>query len=29
MTNAGENWEALYEWNQEIAHAFPEVSLGE
>lgn len=29
MTNAGENWEALYEWNQEIARAFPEVSLGD
>ena len=25
MTNATENWEALYEWNQEIARAFPEV----
>jgi CubicO group peptidase (beta-lactamase class C family) len=29
MTNAGENWEALYEWNQEIARAFPEVSFGD
>jgi len=27
MTNATENWEALYEWNQEIARAFPEVDL--
>lgn len=26
MTNATENWEALYEWNQEIARLFPEVS---
>lgn len=26
MTNAPENWEALYEWNQEIARLFPEVS---
>lgn len=25
MSNAGENWEALYEWNQQIARAFPEV----
>ncbi len=25
MSNATENWEALYEWNQEIARAFPEV----
>lgn len=25
MTNATENWEALYEWNQEIARLFPEV----
>lgn len=25
MSNAGENWQALYEWNQEIARAFPEI----
>lgn len=25
MTNAPENWGALYEWNQEIARAFPPV----
>ena len=25
MSNAGQNWEALYEWNQQIARAFPEV----
>ena len=25
MSNAGENWEALYEWNQKIARAFPDV----
>jgi CubicO group peptidase (beta-lactamase class C family) len=25
MTNATENWEALYEWNQEIARLFPEL----
>ena len=24
MPNAGKNWPALYEWNQEIARAFPE-----
>jgi CubicO group peptidase (beta-lactamase class C family) len=29
MTNAPENWEALYEWNQKIARAFPEVILSE
>ena len=28
MSNAGENWEALYEWNQQIARAFPEVGGG-
>ena len=28
MDNATENWDALYEWNQEIARAFPEVILG-
>ncbi len=26
MSNAGENWEALYEWNQKIARAFPDVA---
>jgi len=25
MSNAGANWEALYEWNQKIARAFPDV----
>lgn len=25
MNNAGENWPALYEWNQQIARAFPKV----
>ncbi|MCA8899197.1 MAG: serine hydrolase [Hyphomonas sp.] len=25
MSNAAENWAALYEWNQEIARAFPDV----
>lgn len=25
MSNAPENWEALYEWNQQIARAFPDV----
>jgi CubicO group peptidase (beta-lactamase class C family) len=25
MPNEGENWPALYEWNQRIARAFPEV----
>ena len=29
MDNATENWDALYEWNQEIARAFPEVILGD
>ena len=24
MDNGGDNWDALYEWNQEIARAFPE-----
>lgn len=28
MSNAGENWEALYEWNQQIARAFPEAGGG-
>ena len=28
MDNATENWDALYEWNQEISRAFPEVILG-
>ena len=27
MSNAAENWAALYEWNQEIARAFPEVGV--
>ncbi|MDJ0921637.1 MAG: serine hydrolase [Henriciella sp.] len=27
MSNAAENWEALYEWNQEIARAFPDVEV--
>lgn len=26
MSNAGGNWEALYEWNQQIARAFPDVA---
>ena len=26
MSNARENWTALYEWNQEIARAFPEAN---
>jgi len=26
MENTDENWSALYEWNQEIARAFPEVA---
>lgn len=26
MSNAPENWRALYEWNQEIARAFPDAS---
>lgn len=29
MSNAGENWEALYEWNQQIARAFPEVGAAD
>lgn len=29
MSNASENWEALYEWNQQIARAFPEVGSRE
>ena len=26
MSNAPENWAALYEWNQEVARAFPDVA---
>jgi len=26
MSNAGRNWPALYEWNQQIARAFPDVA---
>ena len=25
MSNAPENWAALYEWNQKVARAFPDV----
>ncbi len=29
MDNSGGNWPALYEWNQEIARAFPEAASGQ